>query len=121
MYTLNSNEFDALVIGCIPVEGQYGQFYNIAFRTTKPIQIDDTETANVFSVASKTPMPENLLGHNVRVTGVALYAATDEAGETIRHKDGAPCVNGSILPGATIKDLGVPGFRFLPADEPAGA
>ncbi len=121
MYTLNSNEFDALVIGCIPVEGQYGPFYNIAFRTTKPIQIDDTETANVFSVASKTPMPENLLGHNVRVTGVALYAATDEAGETIRHKDGAPCVNGSILPGATIKDLGVPGFRFLPADEPAGA
>ena len=121
MYTLNSNEFDALVIGCIPVEGQYGEFFNIAFRTVTPIQINDTETANVFSVASKTAMPENLLGHNVRVTGVALYAAVDEAGETIRHKDGAPCVNGSILPGATIKDLGVPGFRFLPADEPAGA
>ena len=121
MYTLNSNEFDALVIGCLPVEGQYGEFFNIAFRTSKPIQIDDTDAANVFSVASKVAMPAELLGHNVRVQGVALYAATDEAGETIRHKDGTPCVNGTILPGATIKDLGVPGFRFLPADEPAGA
>ena len=121
MYTLNSTEFDALVIGCLPVEGQYGEFFNIAFRTSQPIQIDDTEVAHVFSVASKVAMPEGLLGHNVRVQGVAIYAATDEDGDPILHKDGTPCVNGTILPGATIKDLGVPGFRFLPADDPAEA